>query len=135
MRKPFALSVIGAAIALILAPTASATSTLAPGEYDFNLPGLQAIPVHVEECGFECATLTTPNKFKLNLHVNRTGDRYEGVASDPHGAMCGKTPMLADVFYTVKTDGMSGVVEVKSEPCGPGQPIAPLVFNLTTKPV
>ena len=79
--------------------------------------------------------MTTPNKFKLDLHVNRRGNRYEGLASDPHGAMCGKTPMLADVFYTVKTDGMSGVVEVKGGPCGPGRPIAPLVFNLTPQTV
>ena len=38
--------------------------------------------------------------------------------------------MLADVFYGVGTDGMNGVVEVKGQPCGPGAPIAPLVFAL-----
>ena len=38
--------------------------------------------------------------------------------------------MMADVFYSVKLDGTGGVVEVKGEPCGPGQPIAPLVFAL-----
>ena len=38
--------------------------------------------------------------------------------------------MMADVFYSVDIDGMNGVVEVKGQPCGPGQPIAPLIFNL-----
>ena len=37
---------------------------------------------------------------------------------------------MADVFYSVKLDGTGGVVEVKGEPCGPGQPVAPLVFAL-----
>ena len=40
--------------------------------------------------------------------------------------------MLADVFYSVGMDGTGGVVEVKGQPCGAGQPIAPLIFNLTT---
>ena len=69
----------------------------------------------------------------MDLHVNRQGTRYEGVATDPHGAMCAGTPMLADVFYTVDLDGMNGVVEVKGQPCGPSQPISPLVFALATK--
>ena len=68
------------------------------------------------------------------MHLNRRGNRYEGMASDPHGAMCGKTPMLADVFYSIDTDGMGGVVEVKGQPCGPGVAIAPLIFNLTARP-
>ena len=100
------------------------------GDYDFNLPGLQSIPVHVEETGFETIKLTTPNGFKVDMAVNRRGTRYEGVATDPHGAMCGGKPMLADVFYGVGTDGMNGVVEVKGQPCGPGAPIAPLIFAL-----
>ena len=123
--------ILGAAIgvgALLLAPAAAAA--LPGGDYDFNLPGLQPIAVHVEDCGFECITLTTPNKFKVDLHVNRAGTRYEGVATDPHGAMCGQTPMLADVFYSVGIDGTGGVVDVKGQPCGPGQPIAPLIFAL-----
>ena len=41
--------------------------------------------------------------------------------------------MLADVFYTVDLDGMNGVVEVKGQPCGPSQPISPLVFAVATK--
>ena len=116
--------------ALILAPAAAAA--MPTGDYDFNLPGLNPISVHVEETGFEAIKLTTPNGFKVDMAVNRRGDRYEGVATDPHGAMCGGKPMLADVFYSVDLDGMSGVVEVKGQPCGPGQPIAPLIFNLTT---
>lgn len=108
----------------------AAAAALPGGDYDFNLPGLNSIAVHVEDCGFECIKLTTPNKFKVDLHVNRQGTRYEGVATDPHGAMCAGKPMLADVFYTVNTDGTGGVVEVKGQPCGPGQPIAPLIFAL-----
>ena len=114
--------------ALVLAPAAAAA--LPAGDYDFNLPGIQSIPVHVEETGFESVKLTTPNGFKVDLHVNRQGTRYEGTATDPHGAMCGGTPMLADVFYSVKLDGTGGVVKVKGQPCGPGQGIAPLVFAL-----
>ena len=101
------------------------------GDYDFNLPGLQSIPVHVEETGYETIKLTTPNGFKVNLAVNRRGDKYEGLATDPHGAMCGSTPMLADVFYAVDLDGTNGVVEVTGQPCGPGTPIDSLVFGLT----
>jgi hypothetical protein len=114
--------------ALVLAPAAAAA--LPGGNYDFNLPGLKSIPVHVEDTGFESMKLTTPDKFKVDLTVNRAGTRYEGVASNPHGAMCMGTPMLADVFYSVKLDGTGGVVEVKGHPCGPGAPIAPLVFAL-----
>ena len=99
----------------------AAAAALPGGDYDFNLPGLNSIAVHVEDCGFECIKLTTPNKFKVDLHVNRQGTRYEGVATDPHGAMCGGTPMLADVFYSVDIDGTGGVVEVKGQPCGPGR--------------
>ena len=68
----------------------AAAAALPGGDYDFNLPGLNSIAVHVEDCGFECIKLTTPNKFKVDLHVNRQGTRYEGVATDPHGAMCGQ---------------------------------------------
>jgi hypothetical protein len=114
--------------ALTLAPAAAAA--LPGGNYDFNLPGVDSIPVSVAECGFECITLTTPSGFKVDMTVNRRGDRYEGLATDPHGAMCGKTPVLADVFYSVELDGTGGVVEVKGEPCGPGVSIASLVFAL-----
>jgi hypothetical protein len=131
MRNALILSAAAVAGALILAPAAAAA--LPAGDYDFNLPGLNSIPVHVKDCGFECITLTTPSGFKLDMHVNREGDKYQGLATDPHGAMCAGKPMLADVFYTVDTDGMNGMVEVKGQPCGPGQPIAPLVFALATK--
>ena len=130
MKTTLTLAAAFGAGALILAPAAAAA--MPTGDYDFNLPGLNSIPVHVEETGFETIKLTTPNGFKVDMAVNRQGTRYEGVASDPHGAMCGDKPMMADVFYTVDIDGMNGVVEVKGQPCGPGQPIAPLVFNLTT---
>ena len=63
--------------------------------------------------------------------VNHRGDRYEGMATDPHGAMCNGQPMLADVYYGVDLNGMNGVVEVMGQPCGPGQPIESLVFGLT----
>ena len=126
MKTLIAASV--AASALILAPAAAAA--MPAGQYGFNLPGLDSIPVAVEDCGFECIKLTTPSGFKVEMYVNRRGDRYEGVATDPHGAMCGGKPMLADVFYGVGTDGMNGVVEVTNEPCGPGAPIASLVFAL-----
>ena len=53
------------------------------GDYDFNLPGLQGIPVHIEETGFESIKLTTPDKFKVEMTVNRAGTRYEGVAANP----------------------------------------------------
>ena len=130
MLKTLILGTAAAAVALVLAPTAAAA--LPAGDYDFNLPGLDSIPVHVEKCGLECITLTTPSGFKVDLTVNRQGVRYEGVATDPHGAMCAGKPMMADVFYSVGTDGMGGVVEVKGQPCGPGAPIAPLVFALAT---
>ena len=128
--KTLILGAAAAAGALILAPGAAAA--MPTGDYDFNLPGINPIAVHVKETGFETIKLTAPSGFKVDMHVNRQGTRYEGVATDPHGAMCGGTPMLADVFYTVGLDGMDGVVEVKGQPCGPGQPIAPLIFNLTS---
>jgi len=84
----------------------------------------------VEDCGFECIKLTAPSGFKVEMYENRWGTRYEGLATDPHGAMCGGRPMLADVFYTVDTAGSNGVVEVKGQPCGPGAPITPLIFAL-----
>ena len=130
MRNALILSTAAAVGALVLAPAAAAA--MPTGDYNFNLPGLKPIPVHVEETGFETIKLTTPNGFKVDMAVNRQGTRYEGVATDPHGAMCQGKPMLADVFYSVGTDGMGGVVEVKGQPCGPGQPIAPLVFALVT---
>ena len=130
MRKTLILSTAVAAGALILAPAAAAAAAMPSGDYDFNLPGLESIKVHVEETGFETIKLTTPNGFKVNMAVNRRGDRYEGKATDPHGAMCGGKPMLADVFYSVGIDGMNGVVEVTGQPCGPGAPIARLVFAL-----
>ena len=128
MRKTLILSTAVAAGALILAPAAAAA--MPSGDYDFNLPGLNPIKVHVEETGFETIKLTTPSGFKVNMAVNRRGDRYEGKATDPHGAMCGDKPMLADVFYSVGIDGMNGVVKVTGQPCGPGAPIASLVFAL-----
>ena len=126
--KTLLLGTAIAAGALILAPAAAAA--ISTGDYDFNLPGLQGIPVHIEETGFESIKLTTPDKFKVEMTVNRAGTRYEGVAANPRGAMCQGRPMMADVFYSVKLDGTGGVVEVKGEPCGPGQPVAPLVFAL-----
>ncbi len=48
--------------------------------------------------------LTTPSGFKLDMHINRRGDRYDGNATDPDGALCGGRPVLAEVFYTVDTD-------------------------------
>ncbi len=81
--------ILGTAIAagaLILAPAAAAA--MPTGDYDFNLPGLQPIGVHIEETGFETIKLTAPSGSKVEMHVNRAGTRYEGVASDPHGAMC-----------------------------------------------
>ena len=84
--KTLLLGTAIAAGALILAPAAAAA--MPTGDYDFNLPGLQGIPVHIEETGFESIKLTTPNKFKVEMTVNRAGTRYEGVAANPHGAMC-----------------------------------------------
>ncbi|MET0996706.1 MAG: hypothetical protein ABWY20_22745, partial [Mycobacterium sp.] len=121
------------AAALTLAPAAAAAAAMPAGDYDFNLPGVQSIPVHVEDCGFECIKLTTPSGFKVEMTMNKRGDRYEGVATDPHGAMCNGTPMLADTFYGVDLDGTNGVVEVKGQPCGPGKPIASLIFALAPK--
>jgi hypothetical protein len=130
--KTLILSAIGGAAALVLAPAASAA--LPTGDYDFNLPGVHSIPVHIEETGFETVKLTAPSGSKVDLTVNRAGTRYEGTTTDPHGAMCdGGVPVLADVFYTVDLDGMNGVIEVKGKPCGPNQPIAPLVFAMTTR--
>jgi len=126
--KPLILGAAIAAGALLLAPAAAAMPT---GDYDFNLPGLKPISVRIEGTGFETIKLTAPNGSKVDMHVNRQGTRYEGVSSDPHGAMCGTTPMLADVFYSVGIDGMGGIVEVKGQPCGGGEPVAPLIFNLT----
>jgi hypothetical protein len=126
--KKLIIAATAAGAALLLAPAAAAA--LPGGDYDFNLPGVQSIPVHVEDVGFESIKLTTPDKFKVDLTVNRAGTRYEGVATNPHGAMCNGTPMLADVFYSVGLDGTNGVVEVKGEPCGPGKPVAPLIFAL-----
>jgi hypothetical protein len=114
--------------ALALAPAAAAA--LPPGQYGFNLPGLDSIPVSVEDCGLECITLNTPSGFKVRMIVNHRGDRYQGMATDPHGAMCNGQPMLADVYYGVDLNGMNGVVEVMGQPCGPGQPIQSLVFAL-----
>jgi hypothetical protein len=128
MRHTLLVSAAVAVGALILAPAAAAA--MPSGEYDFNLPGLKPIAVHIEETGFESIKLTAPSGSKVNMTVNRQGTRYEGVASDPHGAMCGTTPMMADVFYTVDLDGMNGIVEVKGQPCGPGRAIAPLIFAL-----
>ena len=71
MRKTLILSTAVAAGALILAPAAAAA--MPAGDYDFNLPGLQSIPVHVEETGFETIKLTTPNGFKVDMAVNRRG--------------------------------------------------------------
>ena len=62
------------------------------GDYDFNLPGLKPISVRIEGTGFETIKLTAPSGSKVDMHVNRQGTRYEGVTSDPHGAMCGTTP-------------------------------------------
>jgi len=132
MRTTILGAVTATAIgALILAPAAAAA--LPGGDYDFNLPGVNSIPVHVEDTGFETIKLTTPSGFKVDMTLNRRGDRYEGVASDPHGAMCGTVPQLADVFYGVGVDGTGGVVEVKGQPCGPGQSIASLIFALAPK--
>jgi hypothetical protein len=131
MRNTLILGTAIAAGALILAPAAAAA--MPTGDYNFNLPGLQPIGVHIKETGFETIKLTAPSGSKVEMHVNRAGTRYEGVASDPHGAMCdGGIPMMADVFYGVDLDGMNGIVEVKGQPCGPGVAIAPLIFNLTT---
>ncbi len=130
MRKTLMLGAAVGAGALILAPAAAAA--MPAGDYDFNLPGLKAIPVQVEETGFETIKLTAPDGFKVDMTVNRQGTRYTGVAANPHGAMCQGVPMMADVFYGVDLDGMNGVVEVKGQPCGPGKPVAPLIFNLTT---
>ena len=130
MLKTLILGTAAAAAALILAPAAAAA--LPAGDYDFNLPGLNPIAVHIEETGFESIKLTAPSGSNVDMHVNRQGTRYEGVATDPHGAMCAGKPMMADVFYSVDLDGMNGVVEVKGQPCGPGAPIAPLVFALAT---
>jgi len=74
MRNALILSAAAVAGALILAPAAAAA--LPAGDYDFNLPGLNSIPVHVKDCGFECITLTTPSGFKLDMHVNREVDTY-----------------------------------------------------------
>jgi hypothetical protein len=129
--KMLILGTAFAAGALILAPEAAAS--IPTGDYDFNLPRLQPISVHIEQTGAETVKLTAPSGSKVEMHLNRRGNRYEGMASDPHGAMCGKTPMLADVFYSIDTDGMGGIVEVKGQPCGPGVAIAPLIFNLTAR--
>ena len=128
MRTTTILAAALAAGALIAAPAAAAA--LPGGNYDFNLPGVQSIPVHVEVTGPETIKLTTPSGFKVTMTMNRAGTRYEGLARDPHGAMCGTTPTLADVFYGVGADGTDGVVEVKGQPCGPGAPIASLTFAL-----
>jgi len=129
--KTTLIAATAALSALFLAPAAAAA--LPGGDYNFNLPGVDGIPVHLEDCGFECLTLTAPSGTKVDLHVNRQGTRYEGMSSDPHGAMCGKTPMMADVFYSFRLDGNGGVVSVKGQPCGPNQAVMPLVFNLTTR--
>ncbi len=121
--------IIATAAAVVMAAPASAA--IPAGDYQFNLPGINPLPVHVDDCGHECLTLTTPSGFRLDLTVNRKGTRYEGTASDPHGALCGDTPVLADVFYSVDLNGMRGVVETVGSPCGPGTPVRPLVFTLT----
>jgi len=126
--KTLILSTAIAAGALILAPAAAAA--LPGGDYNFNLPGVQSIPVKIADTGFESIKLTTPDGFKVDMTVNRAGTRYEGVATNPHGAMCNGVPMLADVFYGVNLDGTNGVVEVKGQPCGSGKPIASLMFAL-----
>ena len=69
MRNTLILGTAIAAGALILAPAAAAA--MPTGDYDFNLPGLNSIPVHVEETGFETIKLTTPNGFKVDMAVNR----------------------------------------------------------------
>jgi hypothetical protein len=59
------------------------------GDYDFNPPGVQSIPVQRVDCGFECVTLTALIGTRVDLDVNRRGNRYEGLFdADPHGAMC-----------------------------------------------
>lgn len=131
MKKWIAASAVLGALAL--APPALAAAALPPGDYNFNLPGLEGIPVHLADCGFECLTLTAPSGTNVDLHVTRRGDRYEGMVSDPHGAMCHGRPMMADVFYTIKMDGNYGVVQTKGEPCGPSEIVMPLVFNLTAR--
>jgi hypothetical protein len=128
MKKTL-MAVALAAIAVCgTAPAAAAA--LPPGPYSFNLPGLDGIPVEVADCGFECIKLTTPSGFKVDLHVDRRGERYQGLAQDPHGAMCKGVPMFAEVWYSIYTDGTGGTVSVKGEPCGPGERVMPLMFAL-----
>ncbi len=124
--RPFIIATAGA---LLLAAPASAS--IPNGDYEFNLPGIDPLPVNVEACGLECLTLSTPSGFRLDLMVNHRGTRYEGLTSDPGGALCGDTPTAADVFYSVDLNGLGGVVEVIGSPCGPGNTVAPLAFNLT----
>ena len=132
MRKKFTLGAAAAGVgALILAPAAAAA--LPAGAYGFTTPGGNPKVVQIEDCGFECVKLTTPVGFKLDMTVNRRGDRYEGKAVDANGVVCAFDAKAhpASVFYTVNLDGTNGLAGVLGEPCGPGLAIVPLQFTLT----
>jgi hypothetical protein len=130
-RTPIAL-MAAAVLAVSLSPVSSAS--LPPGDYNFTVLGSEPIPpVHVVECGFECITLTSDSGFKVDLTVNRRGDRYEGRIVSPAGVVCDdKKAHRAETSYTVNVDGTEGRVEVIGQPCQEGVPVVPLVFSLTT---